>query len=58
LRRLAARLVPAAIALLAAPVAFGSEVTPSGEVFPLPLDAYTGEAGMTLWQLLVHRVEQ
>ncbi len=27
------------------------------ELLPLPLDAYTGEAGMTLWQLLVHRAE-
>lgn len=58
LRRLAARLVPAAYVLLSAPIAFASEVIPPGEELPLPLDAYTGEAGMTLWQLLVHRVEE
>jgi len=58
LRRLAARLVPAACFLLSAPLALASEVVPAGEELPLPLDAYSGEAGMTLWQLLVHRVEE
>ena len=56
LRRAAARLVLLAPALLAAGAGLAAEPVLPGEELPLPLDAYTGEAGMTLWQLLVHRV--
>jgi hypothetical protein len=56
--RLAGRLVAAACLLLAAPLSIASEGVLRGGAFPLPLDAYTGEAGMTLWQLLVHRAMQ
>ena len=49
-----------ATALLLVPVlALASEPAAAPEEpLPIPLDAYTGEAGMTLWQVLVHRVEE
>ena len=59
MRARAGRLLPAAFALLAAPGALASELLPeSGEPLPLPLEAYTGETGMSLWQVLAHRVEE
>ena len=59
MRALARRLLPSAFALLAVPAALASESAPAlEEPLPIPLDAYTGEAGMTLGQVLVHRVEE
>ena len=59
LRDLPGRLHVLAGVLLLAPAALLAETPPvAEEPLPLPLDAYTGEAGMTLWQLLVHRVEE
>ena len=59
LRRLRAGLALAAGPLLLAPdaLAFGGPAM-KGSPLPLPLDSYTGEAGMTLWQLLLHRVQE
>lgn len=34
-----------------------SAAMPATAPFPLPLDAYTGEEGLTLWQVLVHRAD-
>ncbi|MBK8595203.1 MAG: putative Na+/H+ antiporter [Holophagales bacterium] len=53
--RLAGGLACCAALLLAAPALSAGAVPAAGAVLPLPLDAYTGEAGMSLWQLLVHR---
>jgi len=60
MRARAGRLLPSTFALLFAPAALASEAasTVPEEPLPIPLDAYTGEAGMTLWQVLVHRVEE
>ena len=58
LHRLVARLISAVCVLLAAPLALASGAASPGGPLPLPLDAYTGEAGLTLWQLLVHRAVQ
>ena len=54
----AGRLPYLASVLLAAPALASGAAPTTGEALPLPLDAYTGEAGMTLWQLLVHRAGQ
>ena len=59
LRRLREGIALATGTLLLAPGALASGESPAQESpLPLPLDAYTGEAGMTLWRLLVHRVEE
>ncbi|MBI5442100.1 MAG: putative Na+/H+ antiporter [Deltaproteobacteria bacterium] len=42
---------------MAAPALASGAVPVAGSPLPLPLGAYTGEEGLTLWQLLVHRVE-
>ncbi|KAA0255225.1 MAG: hypothetical protein EDX89_06665 [Acidobacteria bacterium] len=58
-RDLPGRLRLLAGSLLLAPAGLLAEAPPAAEEpLPLPLDAYTGEAGMTLWQVLVHRVEE
>ncbi len=43
--------------LLLAPAVARAAGDPPGGALPLPLDAYAGEAGRTLWQLLVLRAE-
>ena len=57
-RGLSRRLPAAAVlALVSIPAVLTAGDAPSaGEPLPLPLDSYTGESGMTLGQLLVHRV--
>lgn len=57
-RRLAVGVALAVCCLLATPLVGESETVPPGHEVLRPLEAYTGETGMTLWQLLVHRVEQ
>lgn len=36
----------------------GAAPSQAGPAFPPPLEGYTGESGMTLWQILAHRVEK
>lgn len=55
-RRLAGRLLLAAGTLLpAVALASGASSAPPGKPLPLPLDAWTGESGLTLGQVLLHR---
>jgi hypothetical protein len=58
-KRAGVTLALAALVLASGVVLASGERPGSGvEPLPLPLDAYTGETGMTLWRLLVHRVEE